>query len=133
MDLQNIDSATHTAAALSALAGMAGVLGDEATAARSETLAGRAQRRLEEAFWLEEEGIYGDMLATPAEMRQCLVDWRRQAEQHPERLGPDAIGELERLQAVAERDPEPERKRVWLLKNGTVILPLEAGLTDSGR
>jgi len=80
LNLECADTAAHTAAALDALAGMAAILDDGATATRCRELAGRVRARIEEDFWLEDEGLYGDMRGTPAEMAPRLRDWIDQAE-----------------------------------------------------
>jgi hypothetical protein len=94
------------------------------------------QRRLEEAFWIDEEGLYGDMVATPAEMAPRLRVWLARARQQDreggegaERARLDVASLFERLLEEAVGEPDQERKRAWLCKNWTLICPLEAGLT----
>ncbi|WP_374711593.1 hypothetical protein [Symbiobacterium terraclitae] len=135
LDLQMIDVAAYTAEALEALAGMADVLGDLDVAARSRQLAGAVCRRLEAAFWIEEEGMYGDLLATPREiaprLRELLdLSTRSQYVDHARPGVREAYGHL---LARAEADPQQDVRRPWLLKNWIVITPLEAGLTPPHR
>ncbi len=128
LNLQCVDTASLTAEALERLAGMAAVLGDGEVANRCHGLAATVRRSLEDAFWMESEGLYGDMVATPAEMAPRLRVWMGESKEHPE-----VFQAFRRLLAKAESDPEQERKRPWLLKNWSVLCPLEAGLTPSHR
>jgi len=135
LNLQCVDSAAHTAVGLDALVGMAEVLGDEVTAARCRDLARRARARVEEAFWLEDEGLYGDMRGTPTEMAPRLRDWIGRAEQ-PDWQGqarPAAVEALRRLLREAESDPQQDRKRAWACGNWSLIGPLETGIAAPER
>lgn len=135
LDLQCIDSAVHTVQALRALAQMAGVLDDAETGATCMRLASVAQSQLETAFWLEEEGLYADMLATPREMVGRIRDWIAATEATEFTHGRQAelLASLNNLLHAAESDPEPDRKRGWSLKYWVVITPLEAGLAPPER
>ncbi|HEX6508501.1 MAG TPA: hypothetical protein VF221_12805 [Chloroflexota bacterium] len=135
MDLQCIDSAVHTVCALDALAGMADVLGDTETAALCRHASDMARRQLDEAFWLDGEGLYADMRATPQEMAPRLRKWISAVESREYTQGRQSslLADLKALLEDAESDPNPERKRGWLLENWTIITPLEVGLTEPGR
>ncbi|MGH2408840.1 MAG: hypothetical protein ACRDGS_00585, partial [Chloroflexota bacterium] len=130
LDLQCIDSATHTVTALAALAEMAQVVGDEDVAGRCRALHTELARRVEEAFWMDGEGIYGDMLATPTQMVPRLRAWIESAEVEQNHR---AVSELSHLLCEAESASQPDRKRPWLLKHWVVISPLEHGLTKHDR
>jgi len=130
-----VDTAALTVAALDALDGMAEVLGEGGVAARCRALHAAVRRRLEEAFWLEDEGLYADMVATPAEMEPRLRSWIERAEQ-PDFRGDEHPGTavaLRRLLAEAESDLAPDRARPWFLGHWSVIAPLEDGLAERGR
>jgi hypothetical protein len=151
LNLQCIDTASLTIEALVGLAGMAEVLGDEDTARHCRELAVSAQARMENAFRMESEGLYGDMLATPAEMVPRLRHWLEEAlagaesehAQWMESTGASlavvaasaerAAAVFRRLLDEAEADPEQQRKRPWLLKNWSIVSPLEAGLAPGDR
>lgn len=135
LNLQCADTAAHTAAALDALAGMAAVLDDGATAARCHELAGRVRARIEEAFWLEDEGLYGDMRGTPAEMAPRLRDWIDRAAQ-PDWAGVshhDSVEALRQALRDAESDPQQERKRAWPCGNWCLLGPLETAVAAPER
>ncbi len=135
LNLQCADTAAHTAAALDALAGMADVLDDPATAARCHDLTGRVRARIEEAFWLEDEGLYGDICATPAEMAPRLRDWIDRAERPDwtDATRPATAEALRRLLRDAESDPRQDRKRAWLCGNWCLLGPLETGVAAPER
>lgn len=135
LNLQCLDTATLTAEALAALAGMAEALGDGGVAAHCCDLTDTVRARIEEAFWIDAEALYGDMVATPAEMAPRLRYWVERAEQpdHEGRTNLDAAAAFRRLMEQAESDPEQDRKRPWLCQNWTLLCPLEAGLTPPER
>jgi glycogen debranching enzyme len=130
LDLQCVDSAVHTVQALRALAEMAAVLDDPDTAGTCSLLAAAARDELETAFWLEDEGLYADMLATPRQMVGRLREWisANEATESTRGRQPEHLASLNDLLRDAESDPEPDRKRGWSLRHWVVITPLEAGL-----
>jgi hypothetical protein len=137
LNLQCIDTAVHTAEALQALAEMAEIFDDQTTATRSRAVREEVVRRIED-FWIEEEGLYGDMLATPAEMVPRLRKWLTQFDVPVEAEGTvrrdsDAAGDFRRLLQEAESAAEPDLKRPWLLTNWIVLAPLMARLVDDER
>lgn len=135
LDLQCIDAAVHTVIALDAVAEMAHVLDDDATEERCRTQATAVRARAEDAFWMESEGLYGDMLATPAEMIPRLLRWQATAEGLYYRGGDDTevASRLRSLLATARSDPDPNRARPWLLRYWIVLSPLEAGIAPPNR
>lgn len=129
LDLQCIDTAALTVDALGALTEMADLVGESDVAQQARSLRVQVRTRMDELFWMESEGVYGDMVGTPAEMIPRFRRWREEA------VGsnPAAARAFEGLLREAELAPDPERKRPWLVKNWTVLCPLEDGLVDRGR
>jgi glycogen debranching enzyme len=123
LDLQCVDTASLTVEALDGLAGMADLVGDTETAARCRAIAAATRSRLAD-FWIDAEGLYGDMLATPDEMVPRLRVWKEEASSR----NPEAARAYAQLLAEAEGAPDRQRKRPWLLKNWSVLSPVEAGL-----
>lgn len=137
LNVQCVDTAVHTAEALNALADMAELLGDSATAERSRSLHARVLRRLED-FWIDEAHLYGDMLATPAEISPRLQHWLDRCdlavgESDLYRPDPEAADDLRRLLVEAESATDQNEKRPWLLSNWIIVAPLVAKLADSTR
>jgi glycogen debranching enzyme len=127
LNLQCVDTASLTVEALVGLAGMAEVVDDASTAERARGLAEAVRTRMEEAFWMEPEGLYGDMVATPAEMAPRLQHWMEEAKEGA------AAEAFQRLLDEANADHDQERKRPWLLKNWSVLSPLEGRLAPPNR
>lgn len=135
LDLQCLDSAVHLVQALRALAGMAEVLDDDETAATCLRLADTAWNQLDAAFWLEDEGLYADMLGTPRQMVGRIEAWIAAVEAREFTLGrrPEVLAALNELLRAAETEREPDRRRGWPLRYWIVITPLEAGLASPER
>jgi len=129
-NLQCIDTAVFTAEALSALLGMATALGDADVVERCCLLHVQVTERIRHAFWMETEGLFGDMIATPAELIPPLQKWvdYMHMPQSPYSL---ALGGLCDILDEAKSEPEQNRKRPWLLMNWIVALPFAAGLASS--
>jgi glycogen debranching enzyme len=135
VDLQCIDTACHTATALDALAGMAGLMNDTETVSRCRELGVRVRQRIDDAFWLESEGLFGDMLATPAEMQPRIDSWLQPEESiyyHVDGAR-DTRASLERLLHEARSATDRDEKRAWLLKFWVVLSPMEWGLASPER
>jgi len=135
LDLQCVDTAAHTVQALSAMAEMAGVLGETRVAEHCRALALDAGARLNQAFWMEDEGLYGDMLATPAEMVPRLRQWLVATQDIYYQAGDagSTAPYLEALLRQAESAAEPHRKQPWLLKHWSIVAPLESRLAPMDR
>ena len=135
LNQQCIDTAAHTVTALEALAGMAEILGDGATAARCRSLGNELRERFDRDFWLDTEGTYADMRATPAEMIPRLLRWIERAED-PQGWGgarPQLAEAYRRLLQDAEADPDQDRSRGWLCGHWTILAPLEIGMASPER
>ena len=135
LDLQCLDTAVHTARALRVLGGMAEEIGDHDTSITCRELANSAETQIESTFWLEEEGLYADMLATPREMIGRLRAWIAGIEALEITHGRQAevLSTLNELLKAAESAPDPDTRRGWSLKYWIVIAPLEAGLATRER
>lgn len=125
LDLKLLDTAVYTYEALAALAELAPEVGeDPAFARRCRELAAAVKEAINTRFWLPEEGLYADLLATPAEMLPRLAQWEAEAI----RTGRHhAVLHLRELQERARRLP-PDHETGWLLKNWIINTPLEAGV-----
>ncbi len=135
LDLQCVDTAAQTAQALSAMADMADVAGEPRVAEHCRALAVNAGTRLNQALWMEHEGLYGDMLATPAEMIPRLRQWLSAGEDIYYQAGDSGStgAYLNGLLCQAESAAEPHRKQPWLLKHWSIVAPLESRLAPVDR
>ncbi len=127
LNVKLLDTAVYTYEALIALAELAPEVGEDPSFARNCLQRARqVKEAINTRFWLPEEGLYADMLATPAEMLPRLERW----EQEAARTGRHhALGYLQALKARARSLP-PDEEVAWLLKNWIVNTPLEAGLAS---
>lgn len=134
-DLRCVDTAVHTVQSLAALSRMAAVLDDQEISARSGALHAAALTALRQAFWMEDEGLYGDIVGTPAEMMPRLRKWLADAaSMSSETLGDGHLqDELWRLLRQAESDPQPARPRAWLCKSSLVATPFAEALGTPGQ
>jgi glycogen debranching enzyme len=86
---------------------------------------------IEAAFWMEEEGLYGDVVAAPRVMAPRFQSWIERVT--VEGGEPGILAELQDLLRQAQTDPHPDRLRPWLLKSWTILCPLEASLAPPER
>ncbi len=84
---------------------------------------------------MEDEGLYGDMLATPAEMVPRLRQWLVATQDIYYQAGDagSTAPYLEALLRQAESAAEPHRKQPWLLKHWSIVAPLESRLAPMDR
>lgn len=128
---QCVDVAAYTATALAALTSMAEIMGDDETCRACGQLAAAVRARIEQAFWLDDEGLYADVIATPRQMTDTVTHWVEGAKHSGT---PDARSrELRKILRFTERELDQDRKLPWLLKNWTIISPLETGIADRDR
>lgn len=131
LDTQCVDVAASAASALLALAGMANLVGDGDTEREALHRATELCVRLQEAFWIEVDGLYGDVVASPRHMIAVLDRW--QAREMSQETPSTMVPALTRLREEAMSDPEPDQPRAWLLKNWTHIAPLETEIAGRDR
>lgn len=67
LNAELIDVAVYTQQALEATAHIAGILSEPGAAQRYQQLASQLERRINESFWVEEEGSYADFYGTKAQ------------------------------------------------------------------
>lgn len=123
-----LDTAVYTHGALVALAEMAAHVGDETTAQKARELAPRVARAIEERYWLEDEGLYADLIAPPRMMMERLPQIRGQKGYQSEAMS-RRLDEVERIC----RESDPDQERPWLFKTWVVFCPVETGIAGKDR
>jgi glycogen debranching enzyme len=125
-----IDVASYTWEALLRLADLASVVGDEKIIPGLLEKADTLGRCIREEWWLDDEGLFADVRATPQEVREALERIEHRASEpgaHPDmqRQARDA----RRLfgDALTSRDDSTEDLH-WLLRHWVVLCPAEVGL-----
>ena len=126
-----IDVATYTWEALKGLAGMAAAMGDDALVSELEAKADALARRIREEWWMPEEGLFGDVRASIAEVERRLeaVDARAATGHHADMRRQAIEGRAHFAPALAARAGMPRDVDLpWLLRHWIVAVPLEAGV-----
>lgn len=123
-----IDTAVYTQRALAALAEMAEVVGDPKTAAEASELASRLAAKIEERFWLEDEGLYADLIAPPQIVLDRLEQIRSQKSYQSSAMS-QKLDEIERIC----RESDPGTELPWLFKTWVIFCPVEVGLASAER
>ncbi len=136
LNAELIDVAVYTQQALGATARIARVLGEPDTAARYEEQAEDLQVRINQRFWAEDDGSYGDFYGTRAQAMSAAEGAIRQIRLKTDTtLTPhqqDLIGFYQRLgQRFAAM---PDSSRAWLTnKNWVIATPMEVGIAPPAR
>jgi glycogen debranching enzyme len=125
LNLELIDTAVYTCMALEAAAEMAELFGEPDAARRYRETHRRLRDRINRTFWLEEEGLYADVVATPAEMLRRMDRFIACAREAG--AAEEAVASLKRMKAEALTS-DPGAERPWLLKNWVISTPMETGL-----
>jgi glycogen debranching enzyme len=131
LDAELIDVAVYTQQALKATAHIAGVLHEPDAAERYQRLASRLETKINESFWVEEEGSYSDFYgskaqaisATEGAIRQIGLKGKDKLTQRDKEL----IGDYEQLER--KFSTMTDSSRGWITnKNWVITTPLEAGI-----
>jgi hypothetical protein len=136
LNAELIDVAVYTQQALGTTARIARVLGEPDTAARYEQQAEDLEARINQRFWAEDAGSYGDFYGTRAQAMSAAQGAIRQIRLKPDTtLTPherDIVVFYERLrQRFAAM---PDSSRAWLTnKNWVIATPLEVGIAPPAR
>jgi glycogen debranching enzyme len=136
LNAELIDVAVYTQQALEATARIAGVLNDPDATVRYQRLASQLERKVNESFWVEEEGSYADFYGTKAQaisaaegaIRQIGLKGTNKLTQRDQEL----IGHYERLKRSFSAMPDGSRG--WLTnKNWVIATPMETGIAPRAR
>ncbi len=136
LNAELIDVAVYTQQALEATAHVAGILNEPDAAERYGRLATRLKTRIDERFWIEEEGSYADfygskaqaIAATEGAIRQIGLKGEAKLTQRDKEL----IGEYERL--AQKFSAMPDTSRGWLTnKNWVIATPMETGIAPRAK
>jgi glycogen debranching enzyme len=136
LNTELIDVAVYTQQALKATAYIGRVLGDRGPAAQYEQLASRLQARINERFWVNEEGSYADFYGSKAQAISAAEGAIRQ-------IGLKGKSQLTRRDQELIRYYEqrrrrfstlPDRSRGWITnENWVIATPMETGIAPRAR
>jgi glycogen debranching enzyme len=136
LNAELIDVAVYTEQALRATARVAGFLNEPEAAERYRQLASQLATRINERFWVEEEGSYADFYGTRAQavsaaegaIRQIGLKGASELTQRDKEL----MGSYERLKQ--RFSAMPDSSRGWLTnKNWVITTPMETGIAPRAR
>jgi glycogen debranching enzyme len=136
LNAEVIDVAVYTQQALLATAQLAAILGARADAERYSRLASELERRINERFWLEEEGSYADFYGTTAQAISTAEGAAKQiglkGEDKLTARDKELIGYYQRLRARFAALPDTTKG--WITnKNWVVATPMEMGIAPRPR
>jgi hypothetical protein len=136
LNAELIDVAVYTQQALAATARMARVLGDPDAAARYERQAEALQARINQRFWAEDEGSYGDFYGTRAQAMSAaegaIKQLRLKGDTALTRRDREIINFYEKLGRRFAAMPDSSRS--WLTnKNWVIATPMEVGIAPPER
>jgi len=127
-----IDSATYTWEALGRLIDLAHAMGDIAIIPELEANAAILAQRIQQEWWLEEEGLFADVRATVEEVKAALQRIDGMGENQPDDHGlQQQVTQAHRLfdPLLATRKKTPaDIDLPWLLRHWVVMCPVEVGL-----
>ena len=136
LNAELIDVAVYTQQALEATARIAGVLNDAGAADRYQRLASELKARINERFWIEEDGSYADFYGTRQQAVGAAEGAIKQIglREANKRTGreQELIGYYENLKA--KFSAMPDTSRGWLTnKNWVIATPMETGIAPPER
>jgi glycogen debranching enzyme len=136
LNAELIDVAVYTQQALVATARLAGVLGEPEAAERYRQLASQLATRINERFWVEEEGSYGDFYGTRPQAVSAVEGAIKQ-------IGLKGVNKLTLSDKEAIRYYErlkdrfsamSDTTRAWITnKNWVITTPVEMGIAPRAR
>src|SRR5579863_151907 len=136
LNAELIDVAAYTQQALEATARIAAVLNDADAADRYKRLAAELKARINERFWIEEEGTYADFYGTRQQAISAAEGAIKQIglKEESKLTGreQELIGYYEQLKA--KFSAMPDTSRGWLTnKNWVIATPMETGIAPPAR
>ena len=136
LNAELIDVAVYTQQALAETAQTAEIVGEPKEAAHYRQLASRLASRINQRFWVPEDGSYGDFYGTRAQALSVADGAIEQIRQRPanQRSARDtqSIAYYEKLKERFAR--LPEGSRAWLTnKNWVISTPMEVGIAPRER
>ena len=136
LNAELIDVAVYTQQALVATARLARILGEPKMAEHYQRLASELARRINERFWVSEEGSYADFYGTRAQAISAAEGAVKQIGlKGADKLTPrdrELIGYYERLKA--KFSAMPDSSSGWITnKNWVITTPMEMGIAPRAR
>ena len=126
-----LDVAVYTWEALVRLANMAAAVGDSEVIADLEAKAAALKQLLYDEWWLEDEGLFADVRASPGNVRRVLTHLDELALTNPAFHVVEQTQQAHRLLdplLTAKGGLTQDADLPWLLRHWIVLCPVEVGL-----
>jgi glycogen debranching enzyme len=136
LNAELIDVAVYTQQALVAGAQLAGILGKPEAAQRYQELSARLAARINQRFWIEEEGSYGDFYGTKAQAISVANGAIKQIGlKGAEKLTGSDKESIEYYRRLKDTfSAMPDTSRAWLTnENWVITTPMEMGIAPRDR
>jgi len=136
LNAELIDVAVYTEQALEATARVAAVIEGPDSAARYRDLAAQLQTKINQRFWIDDQGTYADFFGTRAQALSAAAGAIHQVRLQGEgRLTPKDSGVVAYYERLQQQFAAlPDTTRGWLTnKNWVITTPLEAGIAPRAR
>lgn len=121
LNLRMLDTAVYTYAGLRSYAAMARVMEDETLSRELFERAARLKARILDLFWIADEGLFADFLASKADVDKRLGAWMKRAQSRGQ---PAAALRYRHLPCAAREGGEA----AFLMKNWIINTPMEKGI-----
>jgi glycogen debranching enzyme len=136
LNAELVDVAVYTQQALEAAARIAEALNDPDANDRYRKLASDLKQRIDQRFWIEQEGTYADFYGSRSQAISAAAGAIEQIGlKGPDKLTPrdkDLIAHYERLKAEFAKQPEGDRG--WITnENWVIATPMETGIAPRTR
>jgi glycogen debranching enzyme len=135
LNAELIDVAVYTQQALEATARVAAVIDGPDTAARYRDLAAQLKTKINERFWIDEQGTYADFFGSRAQAISAADGAIHQIRLRGDRLTPKDSGVIAYYERLQQQFAAlPDTTRGWLTnKNWVITTPLETGIAPRAR
>jgi glycogen debranching enzyme len=136
LNAELIDVAVYTQQALKAVAHIADILNEPGAAARYQRLASQLETRINERFWIEEEGSYADFYGDRAQAIGAAEGAIKQIGlKGADKLTPRDEDLIEYYEQLKQKfSTMPDVSRGWLTNtNWVVTTPMETGIAPRAR
>lgn len=120
-----IDSAVYTYAGLIAGQRMAALQGESLLARLLQERAESLKHDILDRFWLQDEGLFADVISTPRHMNAHLQSWSERAKS----AGLDEAAAY--YHGLIDEHADTDEDRPYLLRNWVISTPLEQRLVDA--
>ncbi len=133
LNAELIDTAVYTAQSFKSVSLMASIFNEKDIEEKYINLHKKAVDSIENRFWLEEEGLYADVISTPEKVKEAFPIFK---ERHDIIIGGEynhRMAKLDRLYDNLDNYEKGKEYAFSIFKNWVILTPLEMGFTKKDR